>query len=355
MPASDDRVRQLIAQEAADWFVANRSGLDESERPRFTAWLCASPMHVEEYLAVASIAQQLPGARSAKAPSIESLLARAQAEEQSAARRIRPAGMDIWPRHVGRGLFRAAVVAGGMLGVVGLLALWMARRPVAQLPVAGTQMTLHSGHGQLSEQQLTDHSVLKLDTDSGVIVQYTGNSRLVQLVAGRANFEVAHESRRGFDVLAGVATVHAVGTNFDVRLDEGATLVTVYSGRVRVARAAAARADRVLPDDVPVSAGQQLRVEAGTWPAMPEAADTSRSGAWMRGQIRFRNEPIEKVATEFNRYSRRPIRILTPALRKLEISGSFSATDVDAFVLFLRGIDGVQVSVSDTDIRVSRP
>ncbi len=349
MPASDDRVRQLIAQEAADWFVANRGGLDESERPRFTAWLCASPMHVEEYLAVASIAQQLPGARSAEAPSIESLLARAHAEEQSAARRIRPVGMDIWPRHVGRSWLRAAVVAGGMLGVVGLLALWLAQRPVAQLPVADRQMTLQTGHGQLSEQRLADHSVLRLDTDSDVTVQYTANSRQVQLVAGRANFEVAHEAQRAFDVLAGIATVHAVGTNFDVRLDEGATVVTVYAGQVRVARAADAAAA------VPVSAGQQLRVEPGGPLAMPEAADTARSGAWMHGQIRFRNEPIESVASEFNRYSHRPIRILTPALRKLEISGSFSATDVDAFVLFLRGIDGVHVYVGDTDIRVSRP
>jgi transmembrane sensor len=349
MPASDDRVRQLIAQEAADWFVANRGGLDESERPRFTAWLCASPMNVEEYLAVASIAQQLPGARPAEAPSIESLLARAHAEEQSAARRIRPVGMDFWPRHVARNWFRAIVVAGGMLGVVGWLALWVAQRPVAQLPVADRPMTLHTGHGELSEQRLVDHSVLRLDTDSGVTVQYTASSRQVRLVAGRANFEVAHESQRGFEVLAGIATVHALGTNFDVRLDEDATIVTVYTGRVRVARAATAAAA------VPVSAGQQLRVEPGTWLAVPEAADTARSGAWMQGQIRFRSEPIAKVAAEFNRYSRRPIRILTPALRKLEISGSFSATDVDAFVLFLRGIEGVQVSVSDTDIRVSRP
>lgn len=348
MPASDDRVRQLIAQEAADWFVTHRGGLEESEWPRFALWLRTSPMHVEEYLAVASIAQQLPGARSAAAPSIEALLARAQAEEQGVARRIGPAGSDAWPGRVARSWFHAAVVAAGLLVAVGLFALWVAQRPAGNLPRDDGALAMQTEHGQTSERQLSDHSVIRLDTDSGVTVNYSASARQVRLVAGRANFEVAHESKRGFEVLAGSASVHAVGTNFDVRLDEGATIVTVYAGQVRVTRAADAAA-------VAVAAGQQLRVDAASWPATPLAADTARSGAWLQGQIRFENEPVGQVADEFNRYSRRPIRILTPQLRSLQISGSFATADVDAFVLFLRGIEGVSVQVSDAEIRVSRP
>lgn len=357
MPASDDRVRQLIAQEAADWFVANQEGIEQSEWPRFALWLRTSPMHVEEYLAVASIAQQLPGARSAQAPSIESLLERAHADEEVAARRIGPAGMQNWRRQGIGGWLRAATVAVGVLAVAASLALWIMQRPMAQVAKVTAPLIMHTERGQLMERQLADHSVIRLDTDSGVMVRYSVDSRVVQLTAGRANFEVAHEPKRGFQVLAGAAAVHAVGTNFDVRLDEGATLVTVYQGLVRVTRAGA----QALPQDDPttgavlVGAGRQLRVEAGSWPAIPVLADTSRADAWMHGQIRFRNEPIERVAMEFNRYSRLQIRILTPELRKMEISGSFSAADVDAFVLFLRGLQGVRVSVSEGEIRVTRP
>ena len=32
-------VRELIAQEAADWFVANREGLDSTQSATFAAWL----------------------------------------------------------------------------------------------------------------------------------------------------------------------------------------------------------------------------------------------------------------------------------------------------------------------------
>ena len=297
------------------------------------------------------------GARSAAAPSIESLLEQASADDRSAARRIGPPGLDLWLQRSRRNWLRAAVAGMGLLAVAGFLALWIAHRPVAQLPDVALQLTLRTAHGQLAERQLADHSVIRLDTDSGVTVRYTADSRVVHLVAGRANFQVAHESRRGFLVLAGVAAVHAVGTNFDVRLEEGATVVTVYEGRVRVGRAGApvAAADSAMAGTIPLSAGQQLRILAGAWPAIPALVDTGRSGAWLQGQIRFQNEPIEKVAAEFNRYSRRPIRILTPALRGMEISGSFSSGDIDAFVLFLRGLDGVQVHVSDVEITVTRP
>jgi ferric-dicitrate binding protein FerR (iron transport regulator) len=48
MSASEERVRDLITQQAADWFVANRAQLSAQERDAFSAWLRASPIHVEE-------------------------------------------------------------------------------------------------------------------------------------------------------------------------------------------------------------------------------------------------------------------------------------------------------------------
>jgi ferric-dicitrate binding protein FerR (iron transport regulator) len=48
MSVNDERLRDLIAQQAADWFVANRAELSAREREDFTAWLQASPVHVEE-------------------------------------------------------------------------------------------------------------------------------------------------------------------------------------------------------------------------------------------------------------------------------------------------------------------
>ena len=49
-----------IAQEAAEWFIANREGTpDAVQRSTFAAWLKTSPQHVEEYLGIALLAQEV--------------------------------------------------------------------------------------------------------------------------------------------------------------------------------------------------------------------------------------------------------------------------------------------------------
>ena len=68
----------------------------------------------------------------------------------------------------------------------------------------------------------------------------------------------------------------------------------------------------------------------------------------------FEREPLELVASEFNRYTARPIEIMTPRLRSLEISGVFATDDTEAFLAFLRSLEGVRVEVTATQIRVSQ-
>src|SRR6202000_773780 len=78
MSLNDERVRNLIAQEAADWFVANRAGLTVKERQTFATWINASPVHVEEYLALSAIACDLREACEDQAGDLEGLVARAR-------------------------------------------------------------------------------------------------------------------------------------------------------------------------------------------------------------------------------------------------------------------------------------
>ena len=62
-----------------------------------------------------------------------------------------------------------------------------------------------------------------------------------------------------------------------------------------------------------------------------------------------------RVASEFNRYSSRPIEIATPALRKLEISGQFATDDTESVVAFpAQPSEHVHVEVTATRIIVSQ-
>jgi transmembrane sensor len=99
---------------------------------------------------------------------------------------------------------------------------------------------------------------------------------------------------------------------------------------------------------------QQITVVQGAVPATPVAVDAQRTTSWLRRPITFGHEPLSRVATELNRYTAKPIEITTPALRDMQISGVFATDDVDAFVAFLRSLEGVHVEVTASRIRVMR-
>jgi transmembrane sensor len=197
----------------------------------------------------------------------------------------------------------------------------------------------------------TDNSVLHLNTDSAVTIRYGKNEWLATLTSGQAEFEVAHEPNRAFRVIAGTAEVVDLGTKFDVRLEHGSTVITVVEGRVAVGPTNSSQNQP--PQFVQLSADQQISVTEGAWPATPIAVDAQSATAWLRREIVFDHEPLERVAAEYNRYTAKPMEIATPALRNLQISGVFATDDTEAFIAFLRSLTGVRVEVTEKRIRVS--
>jgi transmembrane sensor len=360
MNSNEDRVRAAIAEQAGEWFVANEEEpLDARDAAALAAWLKASPVHIEEFLGVSAIALSLKEAGTDPQYSLEAILARARAEDG-------PAVHPLWSRTIAavrdrppRRWFAAVATAACAVLSVGLFLMWNGRH-VEHLAAADVITTLHfeTRHGEQLTRLLADHSVLHLNTDSAVTIRYGKNERRVVLLSGQAAFEVAHEAGRAFRVIAGSTEVVDLGTQFDVRLEHDATVITVVEGRVVVA--ASPRPERTGSNPaqsrptIPLSAGQQIRVSEGEWPAAPTAVDAQRATAWLRREIVFDHEPLESVAAEYNRYTSKPIEIATPALRDLQISGVFATDDTDAFIAFLRSLKTVRVEVTETRIRVSR-
>jgi transmembrane sensor len=353
MDSNQEKSRAAIAEEAGEWFVANEDGpLDAREAAALAAWLRASPVHIEEFLGVSAIARDLQRARTDPEYSLEAILARARAEEDSTVQLLSsPAIKPVRRRPSGRWFLAAAAVAACALLSVGSLLNW-GQRPLEQpaAPDGIAAVNFETRHGEQLTQRLADNSVLHLNTDSAVSIRYSSSERLVMLKSGQADFEVAHEAVRAFRVQAGPAEVIDLGTKFDVRLDEGSTVVTVVEGRVAVGLSRSS--ENHSPRIIQLNADQQVRVANGALPATAETVDAKRTTAWLHRQIAFDNEPLERVAAEYNRYTAKPIEIATPALRNLRISGVFATDDTDAFVAFLRSLKGVRVEVTPTRIRV---
>ena len=100
--------------------------------------------------------------------------------------------------------------------------------------------------GGIQERKLVDGSILKINTDSQVQVDYSDNVRKIRLLRGEAHFQVSHNANWPFEVYAGTRMVKAIGTAFSVQLSNDSVQVTVSEGRVDIA-AAVAKQQRVLP------------------------------------------------------------------------------------------------------------
>ena len=340
MTPDEEKVRELIACQAGEWVAAHQAGgLDAAERRAFYAWLMVSPVHVEEYLEVALLSRRLPVAAADPELPLEAILDRVREETESvtrignaphaprAAPRARPQRRWLW----------AAVPAA--LAVVAVTLFWLRGEHV-------TPERYATRHGEMRSWRLGDNSTLRLNTDTSVTARYSHSERLIEIERGEVLFEVAHESARPFRVVAGTASVLAVGTTFSVYRQGGSTLVTVVQGRVGVSTVTAGSAS------VSAEAGVQVRVMDGELPQPPTPADVQRSTAWLHRQIIFEHEPLALVTAEFNRYSARPIDIETPALGTLPITGIFSVDDTETFLDFLHTFDGVTIQPTPTRIRV---
>jgi ferric-dicitrate binding protein FerR (iron transport regulator) len=81
MSPRPDPVRALIATQAQMWFVMHRAGeLSAAQRQQFIDWLCESPRHGHEYVALAGFMQDLQHVATQNETPADILIARARAE-----------------------------------------------------------------------------------------------------------------------------------------------------------------------------------------------------------------------------------------------------------------------------------
>jgi transmembrane sensor len=368
MTPTDEQIRLAIAEQAAEWFVAHRTGtLDERGSAAFAQWLKASPVHVEEYLRTAAISGELRRVSRDPRLPIEAWIAAATSQPPG----VEPQRPDTPDPHssanvvfLGQGPIsphgrRAPRWISGwrLAGVLSIPAIALAAFLMSFLLSGAPARAYETAHGAQRSWQLADGTMLRLNTDSAVEVRFSRAERVVALERGQAFFKVTHDAHRRFRVIAGQAEVVAVGTQFDVYRHGQTIQVTVLSGRVAVfsGDTLPASAGATLPAGaIYLPAGQRVRIVGGVI-GKPAAVDLHETESWLRGQIAFEQLPLAQVAAEFNRYIPVPIEVDDPSLQSLKVSGVFDDHDSASFLAFVRTLKtGVVIERSASRIRVYR-
>jgi transmembrane sensor len=334
-PDSSDRGGEAAA---AEWLARIDRGLTPAEQDAYLQWLQQSEENARALGRLERCWDRLDALRQwrpqhSAAPNADLLRARRR-------RRWRP-----W---LG---FALAAAVGATLAV---LSWW---RP------SGTAPAPHVFHRGPEKMVLTDGSMIELNAESRVEVQFTPRERRVRLVKGDAHFAVAKNPARPFVVAAGDLRVQAVGTAFAVQTGGEKLSVVVTEGRVRLDAAARdpaagglgrellqAVAGQEVVLDPPPGAGAETQCHVrDLTPAELDAAL-----AWRALRLEFLNDPLRDAVAELNRFSARKLTLADAATGDILIAGSFRADNVDAFVRLLELGFGVTAESRGDEIVLRR-
>lgn len=321
----DADMPRSIRDEASRWFAERQDeviALDAEKR--FAAWIDADPRHAEAYEALWLAYDDIA--------SLKHLGALAPLEEASPRRWWRgPAASRLFSA---RGVY--AAIAASLLLVVTL------SFGIFDTPGVETQTRL----AETRVLTLADGSRVTLGARSSIRADMSGADRRVELVAGQAFFEVAHDAKRPFFVEAGDTRVRVVGTKFDVNMGISSVKVAVLEGVVEVeapapllskGKVAVLRQGQRI--DTPVS----VSLFASATPAIPVQTAETAPGGWRSGRLAYADERLGDVVSDLNRYYAPGIRITDPALADMRVAASLRPDEVESFVDNLPMLVGAKV------------
>jgi len=215
-----------------------------------------------------------------------------------------------------RVFLRRTALAAGIAGVAAVGS-FLALGPSVPALLADHRTTT----GVRRRLDLPDGSVAHLNTQTALSVRFDGATRHVDLHAGEALFAVQPDARRPFTVLAAGGSITAVGTVFAVRRAGAQVVVTCVEGSIDVASGAMGALARL-------AAGRQIAYgPTGLERAM--VADVRHETAWRDGLLMFRDEPLDHVVGELNRYRPGRIILANRELADRRVTGVFHLERLD--------------------------
>jgi transmembrane sensor len=346
------RLEELLAQQASRWIETLRDP-GPRERAAFVAWLKESPRNVRDFLLMLTIEESLNNLDAKRMHDIEALLATVDRRviELSGLSVRRRAG--IAPRRL-----RATVALAASILVASLLGWMLLGRGDA------TWKAYETATGEQRSFELADGSVIHLNTHSRAAIRFSTHGRDVRLLEGEALFRVHHDASRPFRVYTDDAVIQAIGTQFDVYEQEENTVVAVIEGRVNITPKVAVRqssssvpAGTTGPANAAGSASEaagrivhsseEAQINHAGGMSVRPAADIFDAVAWRERRLIFREQSLGLIAEQFNRYSRKQIRLEGPALAARVYTGVFDADDVESLAQALAR--DPQLSIESTD------
>ncbi|WND01748.1 FecR family protein [Temperatibacter marinus] len=311
--------KDTIKKEAADWVAVVYSGnASQEDETNLDLWLGHSDQHMAEYERALALWDLAVDAAPTK-------------KKQDS---------------VG---FVQLTKIGAVAAVLLIVLTSFMMRPVMNETAPVKTVEIYTTHkGETQDITLLDGSVITLNTDTKLYVDYSDGLRRVILDKGEAYFDVARDPANPFVVSAGNQMVTVLGTQFNVRQKASQLTVAVVEGLVAV--------HEIIETDLLKEKAQQMvsssetndlekmtliKLEAGSVGVFHKKAellsdimstDAEKFHEWRQGIVKFSDQPLSEFVMEMSRYTPMEIIISDPRLADLKISGVFHYEDIQGIM-----------------------
>jgi transmembrane sensor len=348
-----------IIEEASHWAMLLDNGdLNEEQKHEFTYWLLKGPVHVDEFLKACAIFDVLSDIDRNKNISIDSLLKSINKSDN----KITTIHIDkknpkkIITNNFQTKKFMARTWSALAASVIISIFILYQLNPLLfngeenpNLPLKNKYKTVL---GEQRSVTLVDGSIIYLNTLTDIKIDYNKQFRNINLYQGEAIFKVAHDPKKPFRVWVDGTMFQAIGTEFNVRNNQGEIELTVITGEVALTKDAVNNQNSVIKKEtirlqkntninfpldktLIVSIGQQATVKKNGLVTTESKVDLDKKISWKAREMMFKNDRLEDVIYEFNRYNALQITIDSPSLSRIAITGVFETNDPLSLLDFL--------------------
>lgn len=359
--------REIIEREAAEWLVRldGDKQLTNKEKNDLSAWMARSPAHAQEIKSLNNFSNGFLVLTELNVPPAE----------------------YVEKNHFIDGL----LLSGRGLALISIFGLAVFFSNVVLFDwLRDSQLDGSNGYyvSEIGEQvsvSLKDGSVVLLNTDSEIRVEYSKDYRDIYLTKGEAHFNVAENKNLPFRVYAGKGIVQATGTAFTIYLYEKDVDVLVTEGEVKIAALSLVSAkvrsqlqtnstqeednkgsivsNKLAPEilgrleagegativNTYINGGINSDVHPRPKLKVMNSENRFRRDTWRHGVVFFAGDRLEDVVKEISRYSPVVIEIVEPDLKNLRVGGQFKVGELDSMLEALEFGFGLNVVTDDTN------
>ncbi len=310
---------ELILDQASDWIAKIDRELSPLETKAFQRWMHTSPEHMKVMLEVGKMWDKLD-----ELNRLSDVFPKSEVKSKANSHKY-------------------LAIAASLILLVSVLFLQPSLSPLHMEPQY-TALTTHykTEVGERNTIHLPDSSVLLLNTNSLVNINYNQQARVIELIQGELHIDVAHNSARPLQVIAGGKVIQAVGTAFNVEVVDDLVELIVTDGKVLVDYESNAMEIQPLSSDaIPVAKGEIINLNSAlalTQSTVNKVAsnDMTSKLSWRKGNLIFRGDSLAEAIKEISRYTDISFELADDeALRDIKVAGMFKTGDIAALLSML--------------------